>query len=670
MQLDELGGRVLGHYRLKRPLGYGGSAAVFLADDIHLQRAVALKIFLPRAEETSDFMRRFAREARVLAQLDHPHILPVYDYGEQDDLAYLVMPYMAGGSLRDRLREQKAFSPTEAVALADQMLDALQYAHAHGLIHRDIKPGNMLFKANGSLVLSDFGLVKVLPSQEKFAATGEETISVTHHAITGTPDYMAPEQIQGKPLPATDIYAMGVVLYEMLTGERPFKADNALGVLMQHLYEQPQPLHEIKPGIPPALEAVIMRALEKDPARRYQQAAEFRQALQQALVEEAHSLISGTATVPVPPAAWRSSPVRTGRDPVTPSVPPISQSLEQGQRADSAAFSQLHQPAYQQPVSHFVTPPVVQKRRRRMPLWMALLLLSLVVLITTGALFYVRGWPSSDGPDRLAGTPSSRAPVQVPTTTGTVTKGGETPVPGSTATPASTPQPVPGTTTTCPPQGTARAAITTPLNLGYHQNAVYFVNDTAAQPVTAMLKRFDVTAGEGSDILKLADAHISDAQVSQDGQWILFTLQTGGQYQLRLVRVDGQGHQTLYCAPANTDISAAQWSFNQRQIIFNAGSSKPVTYLLNLMNGSLQQVLIPQGNLGYIPRTWLDRTRIYMMAVIPGSDAPPQGIYLLDLLKGVNQHDNDLQAVVKTSLACGDFDSSFDSTQLFLATCT
>src|SRR5215472_16868896 len=132
---------VLGHYRIIRTLGYGGSATVFLAEDIHLEREVALKVFQPRDNDTQDFLLRFAREARVLAKLDHPHILPVYDYGEKNDIAYLVMPYMTGGSLRDRLKQNGPSPVQQALQLTCQALEALQYAHDRGLIHRDIKPG-------------------------------------------------------------------------------------------------------------------------------------------------------------------------------------------------------------------------------------------------------------------------------------------------------------------------------------------------------------------------------------------------------------------------------------------------------------------------------------------------------------------------------------------------
>ncbi|HEV2579822.1 MAG TPA: serine/threonine-protein kinase, partial [Ktedonobacteraceae bacterium] len=281
MNPEQLIGRTLGHYHILRQVGYGGMATVFLAEDTNLEREVAVKVFWPRPGETRDFLRRFAREARVLAQLDHPNILSVYDYGETDGIAYLVTPYMPGGTLKDLLKERKTLSPVESLRLVAQMLNALQYAHERGLIHRDIKPGNMLFKADGSLVLADFGLVKVATPELAPGAQLDLT-NQTGTAITGTPEYMSPEQIEGKAFPASDIYSVGIVIYEMLTGKRPFQSDSAMGLLMQQMHQQPHSLRDSNPYISPQLDAAVLRALEKDPARRYSRPADFLQALVQA----------------------------------------------------------------------------------------------------------------------------------------------------------------------------------------------------------------------------------------------------------------------------------------------------------------------------------------------------------------------------------------------------
>jgi eukaryotic-like serine/threonine-protein kinase len=245
MQPDVMIKRTLGNYRIIRPVGYGGMATVFLAQDIHLRREVAIKVFSPGPGETEDFFHRFAREARVLAQLDHPNILRVYDYGEQDGLAYLVMPYMSCGSLSDLLKVHRALPIIVALRLTAQALHALQYAHERGLVHRDIKPGNMLLKPDGTLLLSDFGLVKVLSGDEGLRSLIESE-SQASQMISGTPTYMAPEQALGKPTPLSDIYSIGVVLYEMLTGTVPFVADTTMAVLVKHLHEQPPPKEHLK----------------------------------------------------------------------------------------------------------------------------------------------------------------------------------------------------------------------------------------------------------------------------------------------------------------------------------------------------------------------------------------------------------------------------------------
>ncbi|GCE26739.1 hypothetical protein KDA_22230 [Dictyobacter alpinus] len=284
MGSGEMVGQSLGHYRITRLIGRGGMATVFLALDSYLNREVALKVFKARDDVQDTFLRRFEREAQIVAQLEHPNILTVYEYGRYNGMAYFAMPYLSAGSLRNYLRSQQPLSPPHALDLLAPILRALQYAHDRGLIHRDIKPDNMLFKADQSLVLSDFGLVKVLPDEgdgDAFSAFESHT-----NSIMGTPQYMSPEQIQGKAVPASDIYSMGIVLYELLTGHVPFVADTAIGVMTMHLYEQPDPLCQQHPDVSAALEAVVLRALEKDAGQRYQRPIDFLYALMQAIVRD------------------------------------------------------------------------------------------------------------------------------------------------------------------------------------------------------------------------------------------------------------------------------------------------------------------------------------------------------------------------------------------------
>lgn len=693
MRADDMIGQLLGHYRIIRPLGYGGTATVFLAQDIHLQREVAVKVYQPGEDDTKDFLRRFAREARVLAQLDHPNILPVYEYGEQGSLAYLVMPHMAGGSLREHLRSQGTLPAQEAVRLMAQILNALQYAHDRGLIHRDIKPGNMLFKADGTMVLSDFGLVKVLAPIGDMSQTGDGS-SIASMTIAGTPDYMAPEQIMGKVSPVSDIYGVGAALYEMLTGTRLFTADNYIGMLMKHLHEQPRPLRELNPRIPPALEAVLMHSLAKDPDQRYQRPLDFLQALNQALaptrtntpIEQEPTIVtewqaanppqsyvppnSGTPSssasntpglvikaqnaTPITPSAPTQRDALGGRYPATPSQPP---SIYNAQSPYATQPQEAYSPTPAS--SQAVTPARPQQKLPPIALIATLAGVIVLLLASLGTALFA---PQVFGIRRGSGTPTSG-----PVTQTSVSK----------ATQTVTTANVPATTTACPTTGTARAATLAPLALGNNQNLLYIVNEgTFTNPTFGTVKRRDITATmgdpntKGVEISKMANTYVSEAQVGQDGRWVLFTVKTAGQYQLRMVRVDGQGLQTLYCAPTRGVIGNTQWSYDQKFAVFTLTTTAATVYLLNLTNGQVQPEVLPETNKGYIARTWLDNNRIYLVSITPNANAPATGIYVLDIRKGANQHSSDLQPIVTSSQLCTSFDTNYTSTQLIISTCT
>ncbi len=676
MRPEQMIGQVLGHYKIVRQLGVGGTAIVYVAQDINLHRDVALKLFQPQEGETHDFLRRFAREARVVAQLDHTNILPVYDYGEQDGMAYLVMPQMTG-SLRERLVAKRIFSPEEMLRVIGPILNALQYAHDRGLIHRDIKPGNILFKSDGTPMLSDFGLVKVLTPSDEQTLTMNQTADMTGHVIAGTPDYMSPEQINGKATPASDIYSIGIILYEMLTGTRPFSADTYMGILMKQVYEPPRSLRSINPHISIALENVVLRALEKDGARRYQRPDALRQALEAAIsgastysyatdpmptVRQEIELESNQQARPFTPSQSVVDVSQTS--PAYPATPPSTITSSIGANTESNRYVNQQQstPVSPSPLP-YTTYPEQRRRRIPVPALMGLIVLVLLLIGGLGTAFFA---PPPFGVFRTVPTPLIKTPQPKPTR---IVKGSTTP----TVTPGTTPitLAVPVTTTDCPAIGTARAAITAPLVLGNHRNIIYSVNESSNDVATfGTLKRRDVDSNlQATEIKKMAATSISEAQVSQDGQWILFVAHYNGQDQLRMVRVDGQGLQTLYCAAAGASIRGSQWSFNQRYVVFDAGTSPFTTYLLDITTGSVQPELVPVGQLNYLPETWLDSTHVYLSSVNFVNSTPSQGLYLLDIQRGMNQHDTDLKQVATFSQPCDTFDTSYDLTHLFLSTC-
>jgi hypothetical protein len=271
---DHLINAHLGVYHLTEVIGRGGMATVYKAHQPGLNRYVALKV-LPRTHDP-DFAMRFEREAQIVAQLQHPNILTVHDYGEQDGLLYLVLPYIENSaSLSDLLNT--AVMPARALRLMAGLLDALDYAHARGVIHRDIKPANVLLATPHWPMLADFGIAKLLDESQRFTQSG---------TFIGTAAYMAPEQATGRPIDGrTDLYALGVVLYELLTGRIPFYGDTPLAVMHQHVYEPPPPPRSLNTAIPASLEAALLRALAKDPRERYQNAAEMADKLDQVAVE-------------------------------------------------------------------------------------------------------------------------------------------------------------------------------------------------------------------------------------------------------------------------------------------------------------------------------------------------------------------------------------------------
>jgi serine/threonine protein kinase/streptogramin lyase len=274
--MTNLIGQNLGPYRILEQIGRGGMATVYKAYQPAMDRYVAIKVLPAHFMQDPTFVERFEREARTVARLEHPHILPVHDYGKTPDgVTYIVMRYIEAGTMSDLLKQGR-LPLNEIVRLFSQVGDALAYAHEQGVIHRDMKPSNVLVDTRGQPFLTDFGLARMVGGES----------SLTGSMIIGTPAYMAPEQGQGQPADKrTDIYALGIILYEMVTGKTPFEAETPMAVMIKHMTE-PLPLPgQLNPDLPPAVERVILKALAKEPDGRYQNVADMVKALQGAVAE-------------------------------------------------------------------------------------------------------------------------------------------------------------------------------------------------------------------------------------------------------------------------------------------------------------------------------------------------------------------------------------------------
>ncbi len=295
-------GTRLGNCRLVRKLGEGGMAEVWEAVDVSLERHVAIKVVKETISSLPEFDARFRREARTAAQLEHPHVLPIYGFGVEDGVAYIEMPYLSGGTLASRLEGGGAPPPETVCQWVDDLASALDAAHARGIIHRDLKTANVLFDQSGRIVLADFGLAKSMADSSGLTAAG---------TLMGTPMYLSPEQAKGETLtPRSDQFSLGVLAFRMLAGQFPWGRNAAPAVVMMRIVGQaPTSATSLVPGLPPAVDAVFERVLAKKPEGRYESCGAFAAALRDALLPgRSEGPLDGPTVVEAPPVHVLAAP--------------------------------------------------------------------------------------------------------------------------------------------------------------------------------------------------------------------------------------------------------------------------------------------------------------------------------------------------------------------------
>lgn len=406
--MEDVTGKQFGPYRILAPLGEGGMAAVYKAFQPGVDRFVALKVLPQQYAKDPQFVERFEREAKVLAKLQHPHILPVHDFGEAEGYTYIVMPFVESGDLASLMTMQHLSLP-EISRIIGQVGDALDYAHSQGIVHRDVKPSNILVDQRGNCLLSDFGLAKIVSGySNKLTGSG---------FVVGTPEYMAPEQGMSEAVDGRcDIYALGVILYELVTGRVPFSAETPVAVILKHVSDPLPPPRKIDPQIPEAVEQVILKAMAKSPGDRYAMPGDMIKALETA--------IQGTTPAQQPEAVLPVQDTADGSTKVLESGP-----IRRIQPKSPAAA--------QKPVPGVTRKQPQPSSSDQTMFWGVLSLLTVLVigLAVLGVWWFNRARPAAEtvpGPAQTQQTPGENKQLELPQAT---SKPPATPVP--------TPQPPP-----------------------------------------------------------------------------------------------------------------------------------------------------------------------------------------------------------------------------------
>jgi serine/threonine protein kinase/beta-lactam-binding protein with PASTA domain len=365
-----------GRYRVLGRLGVGGMATVYLAEDSSLGRKVALKVMAERYAEDGEFVERFRREAQAAARLNHPNIIAVYDRGEADGRPYIAMEYLQGRTLKQVIQAEGPLPPERAIAIAMQVLAGLRYAHEHGVVHRDVKPHNVLVGDDGRIKVTDFGI----------AHAGDPQMTEVG-SIVGTAQYLSPEQARGRSVgPQTDIYSLGVVLYEMLAGRVPFEGDSSVAIAMQHVSDHPPPLRSLAPEVPESLALVVAHAMLKDSTQRYGSAEEF--------AADLDRVRRGL----VPAAATAAHTAIIAHDPAE--LVPVVEATRIAPRVETTPLLSAEHPPLQ---------PTPRKRSR----WPWLLVLLLLLAVGALAAFVLGGVPGDNGTTTTRSTTTQTTPPPV-----------------------------------------------------------------------------------------------------------------------------------------------------------------------------------------------------------------------------------------------------------------
>ncbi len=595
--MTDLTGQTIGKYRIVAQLGRGGMAQVYKAYQPGLDRYVALKVLRSHLADDRDFIGRFEREAAAVARLRHPNIVQVYDFDVEGDQYYMVMEYVEGPTLKAELKERSIhgqfFTLPETARIFDALVSAIDYAHSRGMVHRDLKPANIMFTNDGQAVLTDFGIARMM---------GDTDITVTGQ-IMGTPAYMSPEQGQGeRGDERSDIYSLGVILYEMVTGRVPFEADTPFAIIMKHIGDPLPPPSAINPLVMEAVEQVICRALRKDPDDRYQTASEMAQALRQGVgVTPEQKLATMPITTIAPTPRIQELPVEVPSD-VTPDrdkvlaphptqIDSVAGTGAVPQAAPAPARTPAPRPVTWWPISGLPILPLAIGAG-------AIVVVCLIVLAVIGIRALVPGEPTGVAVNVIPtahtvtlpaqSVDSPAPPTTVPTSTDTPPAPTSTPlvaVVTHTSLPASsTPRPMPAThaPSPAPPTPTLTPTLTpSPTEVATPTTTQPIATPTPRAPSFAGKLAFSLTQGTNYKVYVVEVgptpptslyASIGNARqpaLSHDGQWLLVN-GTGGGIDA-IARLTSNGHQAspITCPATTAESHRPAWSPDDRLLAFD-----------------------------------------------------------------------------------------------------